>query len=1434
MINKFYLYRIYLIIIICISNNNGVFVLGQVQGVSYSIEQSFGYTYLNSFLGSCQYSFSLKVNNNLSPVTELIYDIEPGLTIKPMIIDSVNNYSIFSINCPLTVNIPKQFKFLGNTLNPQVNSLSKYFSYDLNCLDFNVEGLSVDIDNSSLVANDGFNGISGLLSIGGLKYPIKEITASSKYAQVKIFNKINNLYYITFSSPPQTNIGVWLIDLLFPNKNLTVALINNLFKKTNNLISDYKVYEPSMKTLRLMGTFTPPCFTFTLNENTETLQSYPFFFVKLFNDFTLNNPVIQVSFNNVPYYLGDFSKFNSIDQYSISIFSTLQNPIANISYQYNNNYVDAFPYSLNYLYKSLGLSQGSTGSSLTTDKITLYRTSYQKISHTKCELKNGGNIVKFLDFPYGYGIGSTNSFIFNFELYDPMRIITYRFEVSNTSFSSNARPNIISRLRYFKIDRIFNRYVMISVGFYIESSSNFDNVLIGKPGDADKLFRFNSYNETTGLYQMFYKYSKNPFNRDDDRFSFRVLSTNGAITTFVEDELFIDQFSNKGTILSPSNYFTEFNSEDIESITFKENVVNTTLKSTLNRVYVKLNTAKVIPKGDSIPIGFQFRNGRRFTKNPESYQDLLEDSEGKKVYYLDWNGTSKSWESDFIIPANLATGQIYYYILSSKQLHNNFYKKFPLTVFSNQFDLLGPIIYNLSKLTQIESSTEIEFGWDINIKDELNGFKNGFIVVRGDIDNSIYNYTLTSKIGNNILIENDVIKSIDFKIRIKISKVPTCATQTYSITELFLQDNQDHITKFNQVEEKSQLYPQLNPFLFFFNSSSIITTNIICPSAVPSPNNSNTPIVTSLALKNSQLIEFNNDTKSFEASIVFTVYSYYGIKNEQYPTCYLNSGDLDFIYSKAILESFNDTSYNYSCAIPVRRGFGYPNQILLSIFGLISNIGLFNGYTSGVLFNTFGIGIFPNSVSVPTFSIPVLTNVHYSSGSFWIQGYNLFNLNFIMLTNVTSSTKIYYEIDNSIDSRFQNLIKVNIQSLSGNFDFLVMGIGYDSRTTNTLFIDNRLIVSYEPPTTPPIVPTLTPIQKCSGTPLCGGTDHGYCSQTVGCICYSPYIGIDCTSQVIVIPQPNITKPTDPSVIIETKPIEDNNNQTSGNQVLLSSIISIAELREINSNNNTIIKRFKFEKWVQTTLSPTVSQYISNDVSDGLMDPPAIVNVRIEWFSNSTNVSFAGQSILINPSTLKYTITISQYKYQSRLNNLQLIMNAKVQSNQSDNICSSYQFGESFDYEDENSINFIKLQIGKYSLRGKYIKRAIIDSSRIVTIKNEILYDLDNQQQQQQQQQAISTQSYVGITIPYFLDSAILDPDFSVLLDSGEANSDSPNSVCRNDFESGLSKGELIGIIIGSAIFFITFVAILIYLIYKTTICLPVRIFLYKISKKSKV
>ncbi|EAL62270.1 hypothetical protein DDB_G0290287 [Dictyostelium discoideum AX4] len=79
---------------------------------------------------------------------------------------------------------------------------------------------------------------------------------------------------------------------------------------------------------------------------------------------------------------------------------------------------------------------------------------------------------------------------------------------------------------------------------------------------------------------------------------------------------------------------------------------------------------------------------------------------------------------------------------------------------------------------------------------------------------------------------------------------------------------------------------------------------------------------------------------------------------------------------------------------------------------------------------------------------------------------------------------------------------------------------------------------------------------------------------------------------------------------------------------------------------------------------------------------------------------------MNPSSIKYTIEISEYKFSSNLNQLQLVMTASLSVNKTNDICSNKEFSETSSGDDSN---YLKIQIDDHSLYGRFIKRALIDS-----------------------------------------------------------------------------------------------------------------------------
>ncbi|KAM9942273.1 hypothetical protein ACTFIT_005650 [Dictyostelium discoideum] len=135
------------------------------------------------------------------------------------------------------------------------------------------------------------------------------------------------------------------------------------------------------------------------------------------------------------------------------------------------------------------------------------------------------------------------------------------------------------------------------------------------------------------------------------------------------------------------------------------------------------------------------------------------------------------------------------------------------------------------------------------------------------------------------------------------------------------------------------------------------------------------------------------------------------------------------------------------------------------------------------------------------------------------------------------------------------------------------------------------------------------------------------------------------------------------------------------------------------------------------------------------------------------------------------------------------MPASLSSSKTDDICSDKQFGEKTD-EFYDISNYLKIKVDDHSLYGRFIKRAIVDFL-VKTKSNELLDSSINSISS-----SSSSQSFIGIILPNYANSIIIDPDFSVLIDSKSASS-SDNSICTTINDSKLTKAQLAGIIVGS-------------------------------------
>ncbi|KAN0023963.1 hypothetical protein ACTFIV_008356 [Dictyostelium citrinum] len=765
-----------------------------------------------------------------------------------------------------------------------------------------------------------------------------------------------------------------------------------------------------------------------------------------------------------------------------------------------------------------------------------------------------------------------------------------------------------------------------------------------------------------------------------------------------------------------------------------------------------------------------------------------------------YNNQTKKYECKFILPKNNMFGNIHYIIFYGNLMgmyDNELTRK--LNVNNTILDNQGPLFSSFEKIGDASViSTTGTIGWKFNITDDLNGFESGYIKVMGTVDSSTYHFNFTM---------NDVIgDKFNCQYQILINITQPCISQEYRIVRVILFDTNKIASRFNLYTPLLPTAAIINPFLNLLNQGLDITViPFIC---LPSISSDERPILSSFVSSRSVIdVGASNRTISFDFS--FTQVAI-GIKKDQLPIVYINSFYSGLVECVSKLISYSSTEVVYSCSTELPIGFGYPNELFFSLYGIVNVGGYFYGYSSKDLYSV-SASYYANTTYSLNQPLIKSTDTFYSDEKdLVLYGKGLKNVNLVNIVYRDSSLSPHSFPPTELTNKPFDITLSTTDSLTSNI-YTVNPIYFNVSETptptesptnspTTTPSETPTTTPSETPTTTPI-PTITPIptnppQKCLGNPECGGKNQGYCSPT-GCICYSPWIGTTCSSQIIIIPQPS-TNTTNPQVEI---PTDNNNGQSSESnsqepqKMIFKSLISLISLRELNFKNEEV-KNYKFEQWIYTPINEFKNQYFTTISNTN-------ITATLEWFNQSTSIQFANQNLTMNPSSIKYTIEITEYQFSSSLNQLQLVMAASLTTNSND-ICSLNQFGNTSTGDDSN---YLKIQIENHSLYGRFIKRAIIDNV-VKSISNVLLDSSLNIVDS-----SSSLQSFIGITIPYYSGSIIVDPDFSILIDSKSA-SDEEDSICTKK-NSGLTTAQLAGIIVGSIAFAAVIVIATVYAINKS-------------------
>ncbi|KAN0026169.1 hypothetical protein ACTFIV_007153 [Dictyostelium citrinum] len=1235
------------------------------------------------------------------------------------------------------------------------NNISLFYS----CEYIPRETLKVNVLNSNKFKNSLFPH-SALIHITGIKYQISFLNASNIGPGITLENHYLNLYFarVLFNNnnfKSESILSIEFLDssdqLYTVNCTITSLYFSNMNVEENDIT--FKIY-PNQTNVTEFGINYSPVYSITLN---ETIEYDPLFI----EETTGSLPIASYELpGKGTTFLGQVYKPYSVAaQINNSLTTIYSNPNLNISSNYN------------LIFPNVNVGLLSVPLALNSSMFSFGFTSEIQFEIFPYYFKWNIGFEYIFNWPFGFESGQNSNYTFKTSFLQPTyaTIIAYTCTFNNRNNINIYTPNTINmsllplELESCKVIHLYEQIYLLTIKIKPTYKDSGYNIFLKINEDVTAIFRHESLVDAeNNIYEIVFDFKGRGF------YSITI----GDSTFKQSSPYYINRYFSLNPLSVIDYKAPLILNVLIGNVTFFKNYIDVTNRSVDNIMYFNYNGTQLHPDPSAT-----------FSLYILYCDALLTNIDFKNSVFATWNSTISKYQIKFKVRANTRPGPLSFLLMSSylNSLVNDLLPtSSQLFIVSKNFDGYGPIFSNIEKV-----NLSNQFGWKLTIDDPINGFDYGDIIVRGEIDSSIYRFHLTTQ----NLTRGDRFNG-DYQINITLPS--KCASQNYIITEVKLYDTQGYQGEFSVVSGLSGIN---NVFINYLSDPTINKLYKTC--STTDGIDSSPPVLnsfTSSLVQNSdgtQFISFNFEAVDLQS----------GLKDKQYPIVYIQTIEVQTLECISSITSINETTATYSCTIELPVGFGYNSDIIFSVYGFINNGGYYSGYSSESLKNLSFIYSINNVALKKVIQITSCSQFNSFDSELWItgRGFNSTNQQVYIKYdgdsgfNPIAPNKVYWSamfINDIKPTDKPFIIKVSEPSLSSN-EFTVIPVVYS-------FIEPT-------PTSTPI-PTSSPIptnkpQICLGDPVCGGTNQGYCSPT-GCVCYQPWIGNDCNSQVIIIPQPS-TNTSQPST--ELPIIDNNNNQTSNStNHLFKSLISIVSLRELDFNSNEI-NLYRFDKWIYTPINHVKSQYFTSIQSDPKSINPLTTNITVtlEWFNQTTIIQFANNNITMNPSSVKYTMEITEYKFINQLNSLQLIMSALFESSNEDT-CSLKEFG---DTSNGDNSNFFKIQIDNHSLYGRFIKRAIIDS-KVSSIENQLL-----DSEMKSIQTSSTSQSFIGITIPNYKQSIIIDPDFSVLIDSKSISNEDNNSVCTSN-KSKLTSAQLAGIIIGSVAFAAIVITSIVYIVIK--------------------
>ncbi|KAN0018639.1 hypothetical protein ACTFIU_008567 [Dictyostelium citrinum] len=263
------------------------------------------------------------------------------------------------------------------------------------------------------------------------------------------------------------------------------------------------------------------------------------------------------------------------------------------------------------------------------------------------------------------------------------------------------------------------------------------------------------------------------------------------------------------------------------------------------------------------------------------------------------------------------------------------------------------------------------------------------------------------------------------------------------------------------------------------------------------------------------------------------------------------------------------------------------------------------------------------------------------------------------------------------------------------------------------------------------------IKSCPNN--CTNSNQGICNTSNGeCKCIYNYYSFDCSLKRNNDSGGN--NGGNPSIDPST-----GGTNITDNQVNFQ--IYFKNLFEIDFSGNIVNQYSLQSNWTFNKTKDSQSNNIYK-LSQTIQQSCEII-ASIEEISTPKQYSFAGTTFTLDAGSIKLTISISNYYYKSNLNTLQLQLISSADNNENQETdCNSKEV--STNEINTSSFKYIKISKDNRILQGRFINKILSDGRPTylsIDIKNE------------------SNSMIATLNLPHFLNQSIIDPDFSVLLET---------------------------------------------------------------------